>query len=190
MNKIIFYLTATAAALVFGSCETKIKKEYSSVPKDNMESSVKRGEYLVGIMDCHSCHTPKIMTEKGPAPDATRLLSGYNPAVPLPQPIEKNTGWVLFAPDVTAASGPWGTSYAANLTSDATGIGDWSFDQFRKAMTEGKYRGIDGSRPLMPPMPWQAYQSLKQQDLKAIYDYLKSTKPVKNIVPAYQPPGA
>lgn len=187
MNKLIFFIVASAMALLFPSCQTTVKKEYTNVAA-HKESSIKRGEYLVNIMDCHSCHTPKIMTPQGPVPDPDRLLSGYNANIPLPKPDANQSKWILFGPDITAAVGPWGTSYAANLTSDATGIGDWRFEQFKKAMTQGKFRGVDGTRPLMPPMPWQAYQSLKEEDLRAIFDYLKSTKPVANIVPPYQAP--
>ena len=39
----------------------------------------------------------------------------------------------------------------------------------------------------MPPMPWQGIANLNDQDLKAIFAYLKSTKPVDNIVPAWVP---
>ena len=84
--------------------------------------------------------------------------------------------------------GPWGTSFAANLTPDETGIGNWSFGQFKKALTEGKAKGLDGGRMLLPPMPWPNYVSMQEADLRAIFAYLKSIPPVKNIVPAPVPP--
>ena len=91
-------------------------------------------------------------------------------------------------PSVTAFIGPWGTSFAANLTPDESGIGTWTLENFKKAVREGKYRGVENSRPLMPPMPWQAFSSLSDKDVEAMFEYLRTIKPVKNIVPAYIPP--
>jgi hypothetical protein len=84
----------------------------------------------------------------------------------------------------TAAVGPWGVSYAANLTSDPTGIGNWTLDQFKKALREGKYKGLDGARMLLPPMPWPNFTKLSDADTEAIFAYLKSTTPVNNLVPS------
>lgn len=88
-----------------------------------------------------------------------------------------------MSPDLTAAAGPWGISYAANITSDETGIGAWKEEQFKKSVREGKLKGLDGARPLLPPMPWQNFRKLTDLDLKAIYTFLQSTTPVKNVVP-------
>jgi hypothetical protein len=57
-----------------------------------------------------------------------------------------------------------------------------------KALREGKYKGLDGTRPLMPPMPWQQYKNLSDEDMRDNSPFLKSTTPVKNLVPAYIPP--
>jgi hypothetical protein len=83
----------------------------------------------------------------------------------------------------TAAVGPWGTSFAANLTPDQTGIGTWTEEQFIRAMKQGKWKGLENSRNLLPPMPWQGYSQLPEDDLKAIFAYLKSIKPIYNSVP-------
>jgi hypothetical protein len=96
-------------------------------------------------------------------------------------------GWMLFGSDLTTAVGVWGQSYAANLTSDATGIGNWKEEQFIKAIREGKFKGLDNTRPLLPPMPWFVYKNLTDDDLKSIFAFLKSTKPVKNVVPEPKP---
>jgi hypothetical protein len=90
--------------------------------------------------------------------------------------------------DLTAWVGPWGISYAANLTPDETGIGNWSEQQFIKAIREGKLKGMDGTRPLLPPMPWQEFGQMKDEELKAIFAYLKTIKPVNNVVPPAAPP--
>jgi len=95
----------------------------------------------------------------------------------------------LFEPDLTAAAGPWGVSFAANITSDQSGIGNWTEEGFIRAMREGKFKGIEGSRMLLPPMPWENFAKLTDEDIRAIYAYLKTTKPVYNVVPAAIPPG-
>jgi hypothetical protein len=143
-----------------------------------------RGKYLVTIMGCNDCHSPKKFGPQGPVPDPERLLSGHPSDSPLPTVDKTRIGpWLWFNDQSTAFVGPWGASFAANLTPDATGIGNWSEEQFKKAMQQGKYKGLDNSRPLLPPMPWPAYRQLADQDLKAIFAYLRSLKPVKNIPP-------
>jgi hypothetical protein len=148
------------------------------------DSMVKRGGYLVSIMGCNDCHTPKKMGPQGPVFDEERMLSGHPSEVPV-APYDGNTAknWILFNQMLTNYVGPWGTSYSANLTPDSTGIGSWTEAQFLKAIREGKYKGLDNTRPLLPPMPWQEFRNATDEDLKAIFAYLKSIKPVKNVVP-------
>lgn len=145
---------------------------------------VAKGNHLVAIMGCNDCHSPKKMTPTGPMFDTERLLSGHPSDEVLGQyDSETLKNYVLFTMDLTAAIGPWGTTYAANLTPDETGIGSWTEEQFSKAVKEGKWRGLDGTRQLLPPMPWQTFANLSDDDIKAIYAYLRSLKPVKNAVP-------
>lgn len=156
------------------------------------EDLASRGEYLVNIMGCADCHTPKKMSERGPVLDMDKYMMGFDGTQSLP-PVPDNVPigpWVLFSGDLMAAVGPWGTSYAGNLTPDATGIGTWDLNQFSKAIREGKFKGIDESRPIMPPMPVEAYRFLNDDDVEAIFTYLKSLKPIENVVPGYQPPAA
>ena len=89
----------------------------------------------------------------------------------------------MFNEDLTSAAGPWGVSFSANITSDSTGLGNWTEAQFFKALREGKFKGLDQSRPLLPPMPWQNLKHLTDEDIRSIFAFLKSTKPVKNVVP-------
>ncbi len=155
----------------------------AKAPKDAQSAEVARGKYLVNFGGCTDCHTPLKMTERGPAPDLARALSGHPENVKLPPPDLKPGPWFAATAGMTAWAGPWGISYAANLTSDrATGIGIWTDDMFIKAMRTGKHMG-DG-RPILPPMPWQAAAGLSDSDLKAILAFLKSVPPVVNHVPA------
>ena len=152
---------------------------------------IKRGEYLIGFGGCNDCHTPKIFTPKGPEPDPNRILSGYPSDAKLPEIPQGMIGpekWgALTNNDLTAWFGPWGVSFAANLTPDkGTGLGSWTEDLFIKTMRTGKHLGV--GRDLLPPMPWFALAVLTDEDLRAVFAYLKSIKPIENMVPQPIPP--
>jgi hypothetical protein len=91
------------------------------------ENMVRRGQYLVTIMGCNDCHSPKVMTAHGPEIDSARMLSGHPETIPVPKiNAQELQNWVLFSHNLTTFVGPWGVSFSANLTSDATGIGNWT----------------------------------------------------------------
>lgn len=149
------------------------------------------GGHLVTICGCGDCHTPKKMTDKGPVEDTSLMLSGHPSQVPAPVLMPDQLAKGLAATyDLTAWNGPWGTSYAANLTTDSTGLGSWSEEQFINCLRQGLFKGIQESRPIMPPMPINDFSKMTDDELKAIFAYLKTVKPVHNIVPEYQPPVA
>lgn len=187
----------TVLALAFlSACNSNAPKtndkDISAVRQDETDDMVSRGQYLVTIGACHDCHSPKIFNEQGMSLDSTKLLSGHPSTAQLP-PIPANAHqpgqWINMAPDLTAFVGPWGTSYTANLTPDsATGIGAWTEENFIKALRTGKHLGQENGRPIMPPMPWQFLSKMKDEDLKAVFAYLKSLPPINNRVPAPTPP--
>jgi hypothetical protein len=124
------------------------------------------------------------MGPNGPEPDRTRMLSGHPESLVMPPPPKLPKGpWVWTAAGTnTAFAGPWGVSYAANLTPDrVTGIGIWNEETFIKTIRTGRHWGV--SRPILPPMPWQNVRGLTDDDLKAVYAYLRSIPAVKNQVP-------
>ena len=154
---------------------------------------VKRGAYLAAYGGCGDCHTPKIMTPQGPVPDTTRTLSGHPAAMttaPVPAGLLSPTGWTAATTgDLTAWVGPWGVSFAANLTPDSTGLAVWTEQAFIATMRTGKHFGI--GRPVLPPMPWYDVAALTDDDLRALFAYLRTVKPVHNEVPGpLPPPGA
>jgi len=152
------------------------------------QAVIRRGEYLVTIMGCNDCHTPLKMGGQGPEPNRELLLSGH-PAAMTVTPAPAGTGpWIWHgAATNTAFAGPWGISYAANLTSDReTGLGGWSETTFITAMRAGKHNGK--GRELLPPMPWQGIGRATDKDLKAVFAYLQSVKPIPNQVPEPVPP--
>jgi Cytochrome c len=154
------------------------------------EMMVERGKYIVNTAACDDCHTPKIMTANGPEFDMTRRLSGHRSELQVAEITDKTLikDFGLFNHELTAWVGPWGTSFSANLTPDDTGTGNWTVDQFKTAIKKGKYKGMEGSRTLLPPMPWQVYKNFTDQDLECIFAYLQSLPPIKNLVPAPIPP--
>lgn len=177
-----------AAIFWLSNCQQQTPGQLSTVEANlDKEAQVKRGEYIVNFAMCDDCHTPKIMTPHGPQLDMSRRFSGH----PADEAFD-TTGMkdlvskrfvAVFSPGLTAAAGPWGVSYAANLTPDDTGTGNWTEAQFLKAIREGKSKGLDGARPLLPPMPWEVVRNMSDEDLKAVFAYLKTVKPIKNVVP-------
>ena len=149
---------------------------------------VARGEYLVKIMVCNDCHTPWKVGANGPEPDMTRMLSGHPEQIGrLPNLMPKEPYVFSGFPTNTAFSGPWGVSYTANLTPDQnTGLGIWTEEMFIQTIRTGRHMGV--SRPINPPMPWQMYRNATDEDLKAIYAYLRTIKPIVNHVPEYLEP--
>lgn len=191
-NLIIIYSLLAFVIFVFTKC-SEIGKDKGNIPKTNFggfESQIKWGEHLVTIGGCNDCHTPKKMTPNGPQLDNSLLLSGH-PSQMLPPDINREeieTKGLVVTQTLTAWVGPWGISYAANLTPDQTGIGNWQESTFITALKQGKYKGLPTSRTLLPPMPWEFYKQMSDEEIKAIFAYLKSIKPINNLVPQAQPP--
>ena len=154
------------------------------------KNQVAYGRHLVLVLGCNDCHTPKIMTATGPVNDSTLMLSGHPSNVPFPQVNLKEIEGkgLAVTSDETVWAGPWGISYADNLTPDPTGVGSWTKDQFFTAIRQGKWKGNVNNRDLLPPMPWQDFKNLTDNELSAVFAYLQSIKPVKNIVPPAAPP--
>jgi len=157
---VLFSALATLIAMAaMLSCATTAQQ---AAPAMTQADKLARGEYLVTIMACNDCHTPG--TFYG-APDWDRRLSG------------SELGWV----------GPWGTSFARNLTPDPeTGLGGWSEADIVKTIRTGQR--ADGSE-VLPPMPWQMYTNLTDDDAYSIAGYLKSLPAVSHKVPDKLPPG-
>ena len=150
------------------------------------KAMIEHGKYLVTLGGCDDCHSPKVFGPMGPVPDTTRLLSGHPanfklPDVP-PGVLGPDKWGALTTGDLTAWVGPWGTSFTRNLTPDVeTGLGSWNEAMFIKTLRTGKHMGE--GRNILPPMPWQNYGQLKESDLKDIFAYLQSLKPISNAVP-------
>jgi mono/diheme cytochrome c family protein len=155
-------------------------------------AQIERGRMLVIGGVCHDCHTPKKFGPNGPEPDMDRMLSGHPEDVTVTapyQPAPESPWAVATTADLTAWSGPWGISFTANLTPDPlTGLrsGVWTEELFIKALRSGKHMGT--SRAILPPMPWMFYGQLSDEDLRAIWAYLGTIRPITNHVPDPIPP--
>lgn len=155
------------------------------------QKTIERGKYLVLLGGCNDCHSPKVFTQMGPKPDTTRLLSGAPAAGKVPQipggVLAQDKWGFLGSNDMTTWVGPWGVSFAANLTPDKkTGLGNIDAATFIKAMRTGKHFGV--GRDILPPMPWPSLAQVGDDDLNAIFAYLQSLPPVTNRVPDPMPP--
>jgi len=139
--------------------------------------AVARGKWLVTVLGCNDCHTPRLPEGRQ---DPNYLLAGHKTDDPYPawndSLYTKGYG-MLVSTSGTAFAGPWGVTFGRNLTPDkTTGIGGWNEEAFINVLREGT---------LKPPMPL-TYGQLADSDLKAIFAYLASLKPVKNLVPFRQ----
>lgn len=198
MQKPVLYLSLVMSAVLFQCTDKKSEEgapamdETASAKEmyDGFESQIKWGEHLVLAGACHDCHTPKKMTAHGPVLDSALWLSGHpanNPRIDINRKEIESKGLAVTG-DLTEWVGAWGVSFTANLTPDDTGIGNWTEEQFMRALREGKFKGLAGGRTLLPPMPWEMYRNLTDDEIKAIFAYLKSIKPISNLVPAPIPP--
>ena len=180
---------ALVGALTLAACRqreaTPAPLANRAVPPAQKPTPVDRGRYLVEISGCDDCHTPMAVGPSGTAPDMARRLSGHPESLKMPLPPDLPVGspWgYVGATTNTAFAGPWGMSYAANLTADQnTGLGIWTEEMFVGAMRTGKHMAT--SRPILPPMPWRSYAKMTDDDLKAVYAFLRSVQPVVNHVP-------
>ena len=111
-----------------------------------MKDPIKRGFYLVTVGHCMECHTPVV---NGHRDFKNRL----------------GTGGERFP-------GPWGMSVSRNITSHPqNGIGAWSDDEVKRAITQGVSK--DG-RKMLPPMGYEWYARMTEADLSAIVAYLRT----------------
>lgn len=130
---------------------------------------VERGEYLVELLGCGSCHTNGALIGD---PDMSHPLAGSRTGIAYTSPLDNDRPGVV---------------YPANITPDKeTGIGDWSDRQIANAIKAGI--GRHGNRRIAT-MPWQGYAKMSNDDVSAIVSYLRSIKPIKHKVPEAVEPG-
>ena len=194
VRRTLALLACMPVALALSSCSRPAEKaadapaagESAAAPAAlTGQAQIERGRMLVIGGGCHDCHTPKKVGPNGPEANMDLALSGHPQDIKIDAPMKSDpkSPWQIHINDhLTAWSGAWGVSFAANLTPDQnTGLGIWTEQMFVDALKKGKHMGT--SRPILPPMPWNWYGQLPEEDLKAIFAYLKSIKPIANRVP-------
>jgi hypothetical protein len=80
--------------------------------------------------------------------------------------------------------GPWGEVTSANITPDMSGISYYDETLFVKTLRTGHV----GARPLNSIMPWGYFRNMSDDDLKAVFAYLRTLPPVKHSVDNTEPP--
>jgi hypothetical protein len=178
----ILSLTAIAV-LGVGAAALPVRPFTATTVAQTADPQVARGAYLVKIMACNDCHTPWKLGPQGPEPDMTRMLSGHPQDMVVP-PLTLGEGpWAWAGTGTnTAFAGPWGVSFTANLTPDPeTGLGKWTAETFLQALRTGKHEGQ--GRPILPPMPYSQYRQATDDDLRAVFAFLRSIPAIRNRVP-------
>ena len=169
-------LVLGALTLVGPACPLSSSRE--KIPADWEQASyIERGNYLVNYLGhCAGCHTPL-------GPDGQSDISLYLSGVPA-----KYAGTKVGRSQVAGFPGPRGARfYAKNLTPDAeTGLGRWSEEQFVKTFKHGVRP--DGSKYAISPMEWNIYANMKEEDVRAMYRYLRTVKAIPNKAPENIPP--
>ena len=129
------------------------------VAAPDLSTPEKRGAYLATVGICAHCHTP---LGPGGAPRMDLAFGG---------------GFIL--------KGPWGGEVAsANLTPDPSGISYYTEASFLEVMRTGHVK----ARKLNEIMPTSRYKNLSDEDLKGIFAFLKTLKPVQHRVDNTEPP--
>lgn len=129
---------------------------------------LKYGEYMTKAAACTDCHTPK---EKG-APVMELYMAG---------------GFAFKIPG-------FGVVRSSNLTPDSSGIGTWTekqfVDRFKMYADTGYVSHEVEQNEFQTVMPWTMYADIKEEDLKAMFAYLKSLEPIENSVQKFTPESA
>ena len=182
--------TVACATMVTASLAWLPLSAFAAAPAtDEAAATIERGQYLVTTSGCHDCHTPLKPGPDGPERDMARMLSGHPETLAMPAvAVPPEQPWELVVSSTgTAWQGWWGVSFTANLTPDPeTGLGRWTFQNFRDTIRSGRHMGR--GRLVLPPMPIPMYKHFNDEDLAAIFTYLQSIPAVKNRVPEPLPP--
>lgn len=128
------------------------------VPEPNRSNQIAYGDYMVRMSACRDCHTPA--NDQGQAVPNMEFAGGF-PLI-----------------------GPYGQVASTNITPAPSGIPYYTEDLFLEMMRTGRVR----SRKLHDAMPWSLYGRQTDEDLKAIFAYLKTLPPVQHRVDNTLPP--
>jgi len=141
-------------------------KSYTPAKEIDKSNPAEYGKYLVTIASCSECHTQS------------------NKGEPLPG---------MYLAGGQTFNFPAGVVSSANITPDAvTGIGNWTKEDFLNRFRfynseEAQNVPVNLEKDFNTPMPWLMYSGMTDEDLGAIYEYLRTVKPVNNSVNRFAP---
>jgi mono/diheme cytochrome c family protein len=159
MNKLAFRLVLPVFILLIALVLVTTPAAAKPAQQDG-EGDPERGDYLVSIIGCLDCHTPLNPETGQPVPDMIGAGGQEFPLPNLPVVVSKN------------------------ITSDeATGLGGWTDEEIKVAITTGVSR--DGLH-LFPIMPYAIFNRMSEQDLNDIVAYLRTLPPINNVVERQQ----
>jgi hypothetical protein len=137
------------------------------VPAPDQSDRLRYGQYLIAVGHCEGCHTPVDQRTQKPLPGMS--FAGGEDLVG------------FWGPDTTKLT----TVNALNLTPHPSGISYMDEALFIKALRTGQVQ----ARQLSNIMPWSFFRNLTDDDLKAMYAYLRTVTPVQHRVDNTEPPG-
>lgn len=146
--------------------KTMPPKSFNPSPEPDKNNPVKYGEYVVKISGCFDCHTESVKGEY-------KMEKAFG-------------GGAEF-------QFPAGTVRSSNITpEEISGIGKWNKEQFVsrfKSMDPDSMQiaSVDINKDFNSPMPWTMYAGMTREDLGAVYEFLRTVKPVKNAVVKFTP---
>jgi mono/diheme cytochrome c family protein len=129
-----------------------------AVPAPDGSTPEKRGKYLVAVIGCTACHTPQ-----------------DGQGQPLPG-MDFAGGFIM--------EGPWGRVASSNITPDPSGIPYYDLALFTQVFRTGYAK----ARPINQIMPWTSFREMTDEDIAAIFSYIKTLKPVVHHVDNTEPP--
>lgn len=151
------YVVSLGRKPVWSMTADEVRTEYADETVRAAADPIRRGKYLVDTHLCALCHSP--LDDRG------RIMPG-----------------MMMAGGQIMRVAPFGDYPTGNLTSDKeTGLGSWSDDEIRQAITRGILR--DGTRLPPYPMDWPAFSAFTREDLNAVVQYLRTIPPISNRVP-------
>ncbi len=165
MRKLIVLAVVLFTAIIasqISSCNSSTSDSKAGDTGDSVKKVVARGEYLANyVSGCIDCHSKRDFTKfSGPVVAGTEGSGGF-----------------IFDEKL----GLPGALYAKNITPDKeTGIGNWTDEEVLRALTHGINKKGD---TLFPLMPYPNFNRIAKEDLLSIIAYIRTLKPVKNIIP-------
>jgi mono/diheme cytochrome c family protein len=163
-------------AFGLGLLSLAVSTQSASAGTQMQEDILSQGRYIATIAGCTSCHTPNRPEYLNPQTltlDQIKTLAfDENDALDISKFLAGGKAFDL---------GPGGVVYTRNLTpDDETGLGGWTDEQVKLAITTGMN---NKGETLFPVMPYHVYNGMADSDVDAVIAFLRSVNAINNTVP-------